>query len=262
MAQALTISQLEEKSGYNLYYSGVVDIEFAEFQKGVLSHDGEINKNLFEGKVYVVRNARLKENLGKLKNTVYQLGQDTPAMFHKIEDDCPNFHVVNEENPLYKLLMRVHTYHFFNWNEGPTDIFEMVSEELEVYETLCEQDPSKILRNTCADDMVARLQVHHYPRGGGHTQMHTDPTKLVKVAWVMMMTKLGVEYQSGGLYFMDLFGNKFYPENSLDIEVGDSIVFYPAMLHGVDPVDTGGEPEWESDSGRWNLIFNNLPVAK
>ena len=77
-----------------------------------------------------------------------------------------------------------------------------------------------------------------------------------------MMTKRGVDYQNGGLYLLNMSGDKFHPEMSLDLEVGDTVVFYPNLLHGVDAIDVGQSSDWESDNGRWALIFNNLPVAK
>ena len=157
--------------------------------------------------------------------------------------------------------MRIHSYHFFGWNNDPVDIFQQVSDPLEVYETLCEYEPGTIVNNTWDDDVVPRLQIHHYPIGGGHTQMHRDPTDLVKVAWITMMTKRGVDYHTGGLYFLDLFGDKFYPEMELNLDVGDTIVSYPPLLHGVDAIDSANSSGWDSINGRWALIFNNLPVA-
>ena len=262
MTQALTISQLEKESRANMHYSGVVDIPFSEFRNRVLAHDNEIYQELFDGKVFILRSTHSEEQMVKLKKIIHEFGQSTPECFYKIQGDCPNFHVTNQDNPLYKVLMSIHSYHFFSWNDSPINIFGDVSEALEVYETLCEYDPREILRNTCDDDVVARIQIHHYPTGGGHTQMHIDPTTFVKVAWITMMTKRGVDYENGGLYVLDISGNKFYPELSLDLNIGDTVVLYPQMIHGVDAIDAGHTSEWASDNGRWALIFNNLPVAR
>jgi len=267
MTQAMTISQLEKASKSDgsfsdlssLYYSGVVEVPFAEFRNRVLNHDDEIYKDIYEGKVFILKDAFPKEEVHKLRKVIHQFGQTTPPSFHKILGNCPNFHNINEENTRYNVLMRVHSYHFFSWNDYPVDMNQYVFKALEVYETLCEQDPAKIIYNTCEDDIVTRIQVHHYPLGGGHTQLHRDPTELVKVAMIMMMTKVGVDYESGGLYFLDMFGDKFYPEPSLD--VGDIVVFYPRLLHGVEAVDAGKTSEWDSENGRWTLLFNNRPIA-
>ena len=77
----------------------------------------------------------------------------------------------------------------------------------------------------------------------------------------MMMTKRGVDYESGGLYFLDISGSKFYPEMSLDINEGDIVVFYPQLVHGVDAINAGQTSAWASENGRWTLFFNNRPVA-
>jgi hypothetical protein len=261
MAKTLTISQLEKQASAKLHYTGVVDLSFADFRKRVLAHEDEIFSDLFGGKVFILRNTHSKEQLVKQKNIIHEFGLNTPAVFHKIHGDCPNFHVINEGNPLYNVLMRIHSYHFFSWNDNPINMFPDVREALEVYETLCEYEPTEILSNTCDNDVVARLQIHHYPTGGGHTQIHTDPTDLVKVAWITMMTKRGVDYESGGLYLLDISGNKFYPETSSDLNIGDTVTFYPKLAHGVDAIDAGETSEWESDKGRWAMIFNNLPVS-
>jgi len=267
MTQALTISQLEKTSetdgSYagvsNLYYTSVEEVPFAEFRKRVLSHDDTVYSDLFGGKVFILKNAYPKEEITKLRTAIHEFGQSTPQSFHKVQGNCPNFHTINEENTNYNILMRVHTYHFFGWNDNPVDIIKYLYESIEVYETLTEQDPSKIINNTCDDDVVVRMQAHHYPLGGGHTQLHRDTTEVIKVAMIMMMTKCGEDYESGGLYFLDMFGEKFHPESLLD--VGDIVVFYPMLLHGVEPVDTGKTSEWSSEAGRWTIIFNNRPVV-
>jgi len=258
----LTISQLEKESTPNLHYSGVSEIYYSDFRERVLGHDSQIRRDLFEGKIFIVRSVHPTEEIVELRKATHDYGQTAPPSFHKIQGNCPNFHNVNEENPLYKVLMRIHSYHFFRWNSEPFDIFPDVLGPLQVYETLNEYDPEKIISNTCDDNVVPRVQIHHYPLGGGHTQMHRDPTNLVKVAWVTMMSKRGEDYQTGGLYFLDLFGEKFHPETDLELNIGDTVVFYPPLIHGVDAIDPEQSSEWDSDNGRWSLILNNLPVAK
>lgn len=261
MPNSLTISQLEKESTAGLNYSGVIEIPYSEFRELVLNNDDQLRRDIFEGKVFVVKGVYSVEELTNLRKAIHKYGQNTPPSFHKIQGKCPNFHNINEGNPLYKVLMRIHSYHFFDWNNDPVDIFRQVSDPLEVYETLCEYESGTIINNTWDDDVVPRLQIHHYPLGGGHTQMHRDPTNLVKVTWITMMTKRGVDYHTGGLYLLDLFGNKFYPEMELDLDVGDTIVFYPPLIHGVDAIDSEASSEWDSINGRWALIFNNLPVV-
>ena len=121
MTQALTISQLEKAaesdgsySGVsNLYYSGVVETSFSEFRKRVLDHDDAVYSDLFGGKVFILKDAYPKEEVFKLRRAIHEFGQSTPSSFHKIQGDVPNFHNINEANTLYKILMRVHSYHFF-----------------------------------------------------------------------------------------------------------------------------------------------------
>ena len=48
------------------------------------------------------------------------------------------------------------------------------------------------------------------------------------------MSEFGTDYTDGGFYALDKFGNK----RNFDREValGDMILFYPGMGHGVDPI--------------------------
>jgi len=259
MTQAISLSNLETTLEHNIHYSGVVETDFPTFQKRVLAADPQMYRDLYLGKIFIVRNAYPKDQILELRTAIHAFGQVTPTSFHQVNCRCPNFHTINDEVDKYKVLMRVHSYHFFSWNKEPVDIFSMFRDTLVLFETLSEQDPAEVLYNTTDDDLIVRLQIHHYPPGGGHTQMHTDPTVYVKVAMLVFLSKLGEDYKEGGLYFFDLFGEKYYPER--DLEIGDLVVFYPKLAHGVDAIDTDREIDWNSDVGRWTLLFNNRPPA-
>ena len=55
MPNPLTISQLEKESTAGLNYSGVIEIPYSEFRELVLNNDDQLRRDIFEGKVFVVK---------------------------------------------------------------------------------------------------------------------------------------------------------------------------------------------------------------
>ena len=69
------------------------------------------------------------------------------------------------------------------------------------------------------------------------------------------MSQRGKDYQSGGFYLVDDSGRQLDMEDYLDI--GDMIMFYPTLLHGVRTIDPDLPKDWSSPQGRWLLAFNS-----
>jgi len=63
------------------------------------------------------------------------------------------------------------------------------------------------------------------------------------------MSKIGNDFNNGGFYFKKKNKKKFNIENRLDI--GDAVIFYGSIIHGVDKVDPKSKLNWKSDNGRW-----------
>jgi hypothetical protein len=95
-----------------------------------------------------------------------------------------------------------------------------------------------------------------YPSGGGGLASHADSTKNQKVIIGAMMSRRGGDYHEGGFYTIDAVGNKVDFEDHLD--VGDMLVGYPTVTHGVVSVDPQLPLEWEKFNGRWFLgLYSN-----
>lgn len=63
------------------------------------------------------------------------------------------------------------------------------------------------------------------------------------------MSKIGEDFRSGGFYFRDKNNKKMNIESKL--EIGDSVIFYGSIVHGVDTVDTNLKLNWKSYDSRW-----------
>ena len=72
----------------------------------------------------------------------------------------------------------------------------------------------------------------------------------------VMMSKRGINYETGGFYCVDHNMNKVDLETQLDI--GDMVCGYPTVVHGVSAVDAHKPLDWTSIEGRWFLgLYSN-----
>jgi len=85
----LTISQLEKESTPNLHYSGVSEIYYSDFRERVLGHDSQIRRDLFEGKIFIVRSVHPTEEIVELRKATHDYGQTAPPSFHKFKGIVP-----------------------------------------------------------------------------------------------------------------------------------------------------------------------------
>ena len=93
------------------------------------------------------------------------------------------------------------------------------------------------------------MQIVNYPHGGGELRDHVDPRKNQRVVSGLIMSKKGIDFQKGGFYFRDKNNKKLNIEGKL--EIGDSVIFYGSIVHGVEPVDQNEKLNWKTYKGRW-----------
>ena len=93
------------------------------------------------------------------------------------------------------------------------------------------------------------MQIVNYPRGGGELRDHVDPRQNQRVVSGLIMSKIGEDFNSGGFYFRDKNNKKINIEKEL--EIGDSVIFYGSIIHGVDVVDKTAKLNWKSYQSRW-----------
>ena len=101
------------------------------------------------------------------------------------------------------------------------------------------------------------MHVIHYPLGGGEISKHTDPTNTSIINHGIFGSEFGNDYNSGGFYLID--SNRKKIEIDQKVNKGDSVIFYPGLIHGVDPVYLGDKKlDIKSKSGRWYFNFQNV----
>lgn len=238
-------------------YNEVIEINNQE----LVNNPGSIKEEVYKKNIVIVRNAIPEQVAQELVDEVYDIGQNTPTTFYPIQNRCPNFHSINDEIKLAKITMRVHGYHFFGWNEKTESFYKKIDGVLKAFLHFTERD-LEFLNNTTEDDYIFRLQVHHYPLGGGHSSAHIDPPSLVKVTPILLLSEKGKDYMTGGVNFINQRREWVDVESELGLKQGDLVVFYPGLAHRVSPIDSNKDRGWDSRLGRWVLLFNILPTMK
>ena len=254
--------KIEQKNNMPQKLNDVVEYEFAEFKSEVENQNAEfvekIVSSLYSGDAYIIRNAFTKEFLETLKEQTYQWGQTTESSFHKCLEGSPNFNRKIDEtlDGQYKSKSIWHQHLFYRWNGDPFNLFEPIYEKWRVMKTLWGLAPDAYEKNTPKDGVVDRIHIYRYPHGGGYLATHSDPYKFQKTIMVVKMSEKGVEYENGGLYFIDKNDNRVNIEDK--INVGDLYFTFPTVLHGVEAIDPEKNVNWNDKKGRWILGFYTM----
>ena len=138
----------------------------------------------------------------------------------------------------YSLYAIKHSYFFYNWNiktKLEKKIKDGVYKHWRYVKFLAGNKKFQYEKNIPSQNQIDRLQIVNYPIGGGELRDHVDPRKNQRIVSGLIMSKIGEDFNSGGFYFRDTNNKKMNLEEKL--EIGDSVMFYGSIVHGVEPVD-------------------------
>jgi hypothetical protein len=149
----------------------------------------------------------------------------------------------------------MHGFYFHPWYPANRPIFGFFREIFEIKNFLAGLPSDAFLDNIPSHGQVARVNVHHYPSGGGYQAEHIDPTGAhARIQTLVVASEMGRDFNEGGLYARERADAE---PQYLDYGTGpgDLIVLSPGIQHGVAPVDPN-RPDyaWRSNSGRWIII--------
>lgn len=238
------------------------EIDFEEFRAKVVRQDPDfvesIPQRLYAGDAYFLRGAFQKDFLIDLARRVHEYCKRTPSSFHKMVEGCPDFHRIidAETGKKYSFRMAKHSCYFYPWNGDPLQLFKPIYERWRLIKFLSGQRPDEYEKNTPRDGVVDRIQVVRYPSGAGMLETHSDPYLYQPLIISTYMSKRGEDFERGGFYMMGADNRKVDMENM--IGVGDMLIAYATVLHGVDVIDPHKEVDWDSVEGRWFLsLYSN-----
>jgi len=250
-------------------FTGVTKIKFQDFKENLDNDNHEfadrIITNLVEGKVILIKSAFTEKFVSDLKQKVKLFWQNNPDTFHKMIEDCPDFHriISPDKAKNYSVGAVKHATYFFPWNDDPCEINSQIFNRWGYMKKLSGLRFDEFLKNTPKDGQVDRIQIVVYPPGFGELETHTDPfnTTPLAISGYLSSIKSG-DFSSGGFYCVDEKENKIALENEIDI--GDMGFFCASVKHGVTVIDKELVSsdyincDWSRGSGRWFLgLYTN-----
>lgn len=240
----------------------VVTVDYLELFEAINRQEFSIVKsiigNLYFGDVYILKGAFPRRFMAELRTNVQIYWNSKPSEFHKMLEGTPDFHRIIDAETGKKYSFRVckHSAYFYNWNDDPLKLFDMIYERWRVIKQLMGLRPDEYEKNTPKDGVVDRVQIVRYPPRIGFLEPHSDPYKYQRLFFSGYMSKRGVDYKGGGFYLVGSGDKVVEVEDRID--VGDVCIGYATILHGVAPVDKDKEPNWEGGDGRWFLsMYSN-----
>ena len=252
-------NHLEQKYPAPIYVGQVKYMEFEDLKKAIDSKNENYLKKIIKN-MYVKREAYILRNSAKkkLKETILDLAnhykKTRKKSFHKMLDGTPNFHrpIDKKTTKKYSLFAIKHSFYFYNWNiksKLEKKLKEGVYRHWRYVKSLAGNGKNQFEKNIPSNKQIDRLQIVRYPAGGGELRDHVDPRKNQRVVSGIIMSKIGEDFLKGGFYFKSSKTKKINIEKRL--ELGDAVIFYGSIAHGVEKVDPQEKLSWKSNKGRW-----------
>jgi len=241
----------------------IKQINFEEFKNKVLEEKKDfvesIVKSLYCGDAYILKGAYTKEFMNNLKVKTFLHFKNKPSEFYKMLEGSPDFHrkIDLETGKKYALKMCKHSFYFYPWNADPLNLFKPIYEKWRIIKKLMGLKPTEYENNTPKDGVIDRIQVVQYPSKIGYLEPHADPYKHQRLFHSAYMSKKGINFEGLGFYLIGK-NDKIVEVEDL-IDVGEVGIGYATVYHGVAPVNTNKQPNWDDvNDGRWFLsMYSN-----
>lgn len=242
-------------------------IEYAELLDKINRDDqafaDEMAACIYAGDFFLVKRAFSAQAIEILKDRARELWRSGPSTFYKMLEGVPNYHRVigPDLSQNYYAYPVKHSAYFFPWNSGSKDVFPLCREQWGVLKVLAGLERDQYEKNTPKDNIVDRIQVVHYPRGGGKIDVHQDPYLSQNIVSSVYLSTRGADFETGGAFVVNQDDEVVDVEQF--VEAGDMGFSFPTIAHGVRPVDPDREIEWQTPAGgkagRWWIgMFSNF----
>lgn len=210
-------------------------------------------ESLYAGDGFIIKGAYSQEFMNDVIARSVTYAKAEEPSFHKMYDDAPDFHRVIEQSVAgnYGAFAIRHVFHFYNWNDDPVGMIDEMDRRWAYFKALSGNSPLAFTRNKPSDGVIDRYHVYHYPKGGGSLETHSDPVNNQRTILAAMASKRGDSYDKGGFYFVEADGTHRDCEPMIDI--GDMVICYASVYHGVEMIDPDDDLDWSPDCGRWFL---------
>jgi hypothetical protein len=197
--------------------------------------------------------------LERLRAYVHRLGFSSLPSYCPLAEGCPDFHRIVHNDPRSYVKGTFHQYLFHPWNQNLFDLHRQFADIYHI-KNLISGFPKDHFLGPPYTDFVSRIAIHHYPTGGGFLTAHADPVGNHQVVVpTLQLSVKGRDFERGGLFVLDAENRRTYVDDRTDI--GDLVLFNASLVHGVEAVDEGAEPQWLDIRGRWMLLATTIKTA-
>jgi hypothetical protein len=229
-----------------------VDLE-NKFKKSIDENGFCIVKNFVDSKIVSKKMALLRQNFDS-KNDLRRTGK----YFYKM----PNFQRIDLGDYAQINARFSRMFSQFLWNEDSL-FFDEISHLIKFRNTYCNLSQENFIYKIGDEQFCDLPKLLHYPIGGGFMNMHKDGNNEYAVMnFLLALTKRGIDYDSGGAYYID--HNDEYLDAEEILDVGDLYSHNQSRLHGVKAVDSEKPIDLTSLNGRCsiNLSLETFDYSK
>ena len=254
--------KLEKTKKQPLFARKLIIKDYEKFSRqvfnGSLQTKKKIARSLYDGDIYLLKKTFSKRFCKKLIDGAWKINKSQKKSFHKMKNKCPNFHRLIDKdvskNYAYKHIK--HSFYFFPWNDDPLNMYKKIYKKWRTFKYLGGFKYNEYENNTAKDNVVDRFQIVHYPAGAGWLETHNDPWHNQRVIISGFLSKRGKDYFKGGFYYYKK--GKSIIDCDKEIEIGDMLIGYATILHGVSTIDPEQKINYNSPRGRWFLgLYSN-----
>jgi len=226
----------------------------AEFIQLFYSSTEEFMKRIHEPEVFVVKEFYPANEILALRERTFRAGQSSEPSWHPLKEGCPDYHRLHDNYEKAYVKGKIHTFYHHGYLEKNAPLFDYFREIFEMKNHLAGFAGGGNITNRPLDGLVARVNLHHYPKGGGYQAEHIDPAgRHARIQTLVQASRLGEDFQRGGLFARETpTSERFYIDRFTG--PGDFMVLSPAIQHGVDTVDPEDVLDWNSNNGRWIIL--------
>lgn len=237
------------------------DLKHEEITKGLISIEqfpankdiDHLAAKLEQGNSVIIRNALSSEYCSDVVGYLSKLRTTTIPEYQSLNKRTPNHFRINHEDSRSSVKGYFDQFNFFMHNQDLINLFEEMKHVFELKDSLSyfmAKGKTKYNSLKPPENFVTRLGFQFYPNGKGYLEEHSDYVgENQLVVPTIILSKRGKDYLSGGFYCKDRNNRIIDPEPYVNI--GDIILFNPALPHGVATIAEDSVYNWKSSNGRW-----------
>jgi hypothetical protein len=232
----------------------VTEISRQDFIDLVYSRTNEFMGRINAPEAFVVKAFYDSRQIQNFRVAAFQSGLMSEASWYPLYDDCPDYHRLHDNYPKAHVKQKMHAFYYHSWYPHNKDKFDFFSDIFSIKNFLAGFPEKEFLSNVPSDGFIARINIHHYPKGGGYQAEHIDPVgKHAQIQTLVAASEFGKDYSKGGIFARSTPGaEKLYIDPYL--KPGDMLVLSPGIHHGVEFVDPDLPYEWRTNDGRWMIL--------